>query len=58
MPLLINSLWRGHTYTRMHTDILHRISFKKPGAHQPAAGAPGLIRHYILNGRLAKYNLA
>ena len=25
-----------------HTDDLHRISFKKPGARQPQAGVPGL----------------
>ena len=31
MPLVINSLRRGHT----HTDDLHRINFKKPGVHQP-----------------------
>ena len=44
MPLVINSLGRGHTHTsthththtNMHTNDPHRINFKKPG------GAPGL----------------
>ena len=32
----------------MHTDDLHRISFKKSGARQPQAGAPGLkIKIYM-----------
>ena len=33
MPLVINSLGRGHTNT--HTDDSQRINFKKPGMRRP-----------------------
>ena len=39
MPLVINSLGRGHTHMNTHIDDPHMINFKKPGTCQPAAGA-------------------
>ena len=30
MPLVINSVGSGYTYTNMYTDDLHTINFKKP----------------------------
>ena len=42
MPLVINSLGRGHTHTNMHTDDPHRINFKKPGALACGRHVPGL----------------
>ena len=37
MPLVINSLGCGHTHTQACTPTI-----RKPGMHQPVAGAPGL----------------
>ena len=39
--LVITSLGGGHTHTHtnMHTDIRRQSNSKKPGMHQPAAGA-------------------
>ena len=47
-PLVINSLGGRHTstHTRKQT-LVDRTNSKKPGPHQPAAGAPGLKIHKI-----------
>ena len=31
-----------YTHTHTHTDFPDKSNFKKPGAHQPKAGTPGL----------------
>ena len=31
-----------HAHTHRHTDFADKSNFKKPGAHRPQAGAPGL----------------
>ena len=58
MPLVTNSLGRGHTHmnththihththTNTHTDNLHRINFKKPGAR--------LVKKYFITNNFTQ----
>ena len=39
---IINSFGHRHTNTHTHSNNPHRINFKKPVAHRPQAGTPGL----------------
>ena len=41
MPIVINSLGGGHTYTHTHKHS-HRINFKKPNVYQSVTGMPDL----------------
>ena len=60
MPLVINSLGGGHTYTHtnMHTyRCLHRINFKKQGTHQPQPGLKSEAKN-SLSSIIAIYSLS